>query len=272
MWNLNWFQINIMIAASNLKWFQIAFSRFNAISDPKGAWRVIWGPEWNPVISLQGSSQKGLTFRGLTKGFDGHFHDLLHTLQICSCSDQRDWESPVRVGKYLLPSLPVFFSASHSQRYRRQFKAAVIRQRSTLPQHPVKVNSVTLWSVLDELAARGAYRGWYTGCIQTIQAVCNIYMEAAIQPADIYPGSPLHSRAGAGCKDVVAGFPMIHRSTDRQSWWCDSLLSISLPLFPGALVCAWEPVCPTQQTPQNFPLPDPQSDPRCKIWASSGLC
>ena len=48
----------------------------------------------------------------------------------------------------------------------------------------------------------------------------------------------------------------------RQSWWCDSVLSILLRLFPGAVVCAWEQ--PATQHPKTLP-PDPQSDPRCPM-------
>ena len=140
---------------------------------------------------------------------------------LCRCSDQRDRESPVRVGKYLLP----VFSLRSSQPHRsKTIQSWCHHTESTLPQHPVKVNSVTLWSVLDGLAARGAYRGWYKGCIQTIQAVC---IWRPLYSPDIYPGSPYCSRAG-GCKDVVAGF-LVDRSPILMVWLSSVYLATTLP-------------------------------------------
>ena len=101
-------------------------------------------------------------------------------LQICA-ADQRDWESPVRVGKY-------FSVLSDS----RQFKDCHHREKSILHEHPAKVNSVTLWSVLDGVAARGAYRGCYTA-LCTNYTGCIIW-SLPVWTADIYH-PPHHCQA-----------------------------------------------------------------------------
>ena len=180
------------------------------------------------------------------------------------CLDQRDWESPVRVGKYLAP-------LSYQPLLRSQIEdnsKAVITEKSTLPQHPAKVNSVTLWSVLDGLAARGAYRGWYTGRVQTIH---RRHIEATIRRAlygllTFTPHAPLPGILGQeDAKDrYCCRLPHpIHPIL--MVWLCSVYLAPTLPRS-----CCLRVGTAGNTTPQNFAagptiwstMPDAKSDPK----------